>query len=67
MTDITTEKLLKKITSIYKLVVLGAKRATEINSGMPKLVESGDDSKPAIVALEEIKQGKVSLKIPGEK
>ncbi len=57
-----TEELLKKTGSAYKLVLLAAKRALEINEGSPPLVEIDPKRKPAIIALKEIEQGKVSLR-----
>jgi len=56
------EDLINKTDSIYKLVVLASKRATELNSGMPSLIEE-IKGKPGSVALEEIKTGKVSFKV----
>ncbi len=60
--EIPMEKLLGKTGSIYKLVILGAKRALELSEGFPKLVEGGAKDKPAITALREIAEGKVSLR-----
>lgn len=57
------EKLLGKTQSIYKLVILGAKRALELSEGSPKLVEAGAKEKPAITALREIAEGKVSVRL----
>lgn len=56
------EKLLEKTGSLYKLVILAARRALEIANGSPRLVEAGVKEKPAVVALREIAQGKVRLK-----
>ena len=55
------EDLLDKTDSIYKLTVLAARRALELNMGAPKLVETPDKNS-IIVALEEIAEGKVSYK-----
>jgi len=54
------DELLKRCPSIYKLVVVAAKRAKELSEGAPKLVET-DHKKVSSVALEEIRQGKVFL------
>ena len=57
------EKLLdKSCGSIYKLVILSAKRALEIAEGQPKLVQVNADVKPSTVALYEIAAGKVQAK-----
>ncbi len=45
--------------SIYKLVILAAKRALEIAEGQPKLVEADAATKPSTVALLEIAAGRV--------
>lgn len=54
------DELLKRCPSIYKLVVVAAKRAKELSEGAPKLVET-EHKKVSSVALEEIRQGKVVL------
>ena len=54
------EELLTHCPSVYKLVVIAAKRAKAVAEGAPKLVE-GDFKKAASIALEEIRQGKVVL------
>ena len=61
------EELIKKIGSLYKLVVLAARRAAELGAGAEKLVETPLNEKPTSVALQEIAAGKVSLKIKEEK
>ena len=58
MGTVSMEELLKRCPSVYKLVVVAAKRAKAISEGAPKLVE-GEYKKVASVALEEIRQGKV--------
>ena len=57
------EKLLEKTGSLYKLVIVAAKRALELNDGVPRLVEASPKEKPALVALREIAEGKVGVKI----
>ena len=61
------EPLLEKVGSLYKLVVLAARRALELNQGAPRLVETDGKHKPSTVALEEIAAGKVACRAPGEK
>jgi DNA-directed RNA polymerase omega subunit len=63
MVYIPIEKLLDKAdNSVYKLVMLAAKRTLEIAEGQPKLVSADSSLKPSSIALEEIAQGKVKLK-----
>ena len=57
------EKLLPRSgNSVYKLVRLAAKRATELAEGKPRLVEALPEAKIATIALEEILSGKVVSK-----
>ena len=56
------DELMKRCGSAYKLVVVAARRAKELAEGSPKLI-STDMKKVASIALEEIHQGKVGLKI----
>jgi len=60
MSYVEVQDLLSKTNSIYKLVVLAAKRAGELNAGAPRLIET-DSQKISTVALEEIAEGKVKL------
>ena len=59
------EPLMEKIGSIYKLVIVAARRALELNEGAPRLVEADPKAKPSTVALAEITAGKVSAKAKG--
>ncbi len=60
----STEELLEKTAgSVYKLVILAARRALELSEGSPSLVHAGPKMKPALVALREIAEGKVSLRL----
>ncbi len=62
-TYVPLERMLDKTDySIYKLVVLAAKRALEIASGQPKLIEIDSAIKPSTVALYEISEGKIGYK-----
>ncbi len=63
MTYISLQELLDKSKgSVYKLVVMAARRALEISEGQPKLVSADSAVKPSTVALEEIRMGKVKVK-----
>jgi len=61
MAQVPIEELLKRCGSVYKLVVLAAKRAKELAGGSVPLVET-PQRKITSVALEEILQGKVLYK-----
>ena len=61
MAQVPIEDLLKRCGSIYKLVILAAKRAKEIAQGSPALVET-TQQKATSIALDEILQGKVLYK-----
>ena len=61
MAQVPIEGLLKRCGSIYRLVILAAKRAKEVSEGSPPLVET-HQKKVTSVALEEILQGKVLYK-----
>lgn len=63
MTYIPLENLLDKSDkSIYKLVILAAKRALELAEGQPKLVGVNSSTKPSSIALHEIAEGKIRYK-----
>ena len=62
MAQVHIEELLKQCGSVYKLVLLAAKRAKELAEGSPALVDTAQ-RKVTSVALEEIVQGKVLYKI----
>lgn len=53
---------MEKVGSVYKLVIVAARRALELSDGAERLVATKLD-KPTTVALEEIRQGKVTYKI----
>ena len=66
MTQAPIDELVKECHSIYKLVVMAARRAKDLSQGAPKLVQA-DLKKVSSIALEEIRQGKVRLKpVEGE-
>ena len=62
MGNIERDELLKKTGSIYKLCNLAALRATELNSGMKKLVDADPNTKVTTIAIREIAEDKVKLK-----
>ena len=63
ISQIPMEDLIIQTGSLYKLVILASKRAIELNAGAGRLIEISPLLKPSIVALEEIRQGKVRLKL----
>lgn len=68
MAYIPMENLYNRTGSIYKLVILAAKRAKELNQGAGKLIEGiAGNTKISTIALQEIEEGKVALKKEEEK
>lgn len=63
MAGIPIDKLLDKTDSIYKLVVMAARRTIELSEGAQKLVDMPADAKPSSIAMEEILEGKVEYKL----
>jgi DNA-directed RNA polymerase subunit omega len=57
------DKLLDKIQSIYKLVILASRRAIELADGAQKLVDAPADAKPANIAMKEIIEDKITYKV----
>ena len=63
MPYIALESLLDKSKgSVYKMVILAAKRALEIAEGQPPLVEMNSTTKPSTLALHEIAGAKIQYK-----
>jgi len=65
MSYMPLEKIFKDSESIFKLTILAAKRAVELNNGSQKLIDTGTD-KITSIALEEISAGKVRYKTQGK-
>lgn len=63
MAEISRDELIKRVGSVYKLCNLAAMRAMELNAGMKKLVESHPKDKVTSIAIREIAEDKVKLKI----
>lgn len=66
MAYMPVEKVFKGSDSIYKITILAARRAVELNNGAKKLIETAT-SRFSTIALEEIAAGKVKYKIKEEK
>lgn len=62
MSIVPIEDLLSQIDSRYKLVILASRRAVELSGGAQRLVEINPKTKASIVALEEIREGKIGYK-----
>ena len=63
MEKMSREQLIERTGSIYKLCNLAALRAMELNSGMKKLVETVPGEKVTTIAIQEIAEGKVNMKV----
>jgi DNA-directed RNA polymerase subunit omega len=63
MEILSAEELLGGTGSVYKLVILAARRALELSEGAPALVEADSKEKPLVVALREIAEGKVFFRL----
>lgn len=61
MAYIPLEKLLRKDTSLFKLILTAAARANELAQGAQPLVQTSS-KKVSTIGLEEIAAGKVSYK-----
>jgi DNA-directed RNA polymerase subunit K/omega len=60
------EKIFKGSNSIYKITLLVARRAVELNNGSKKLIET-NTTRFSTIALEEVAAGKVTYKIKENK
>ena len=58
MIDSNREELLEKADNIFILLNMAAKRARQLNTGSPKLVDIKDTA--VNIALEEIRAGKIN-------
>lgn len=61
MTRIPLEKLMRKDTSLFKLILAAAARANELAQGAQPLVQTSS-KKVSTITLEEIASGKVYYK-----
>lgn len=68
MLYLSIDELLKKVGSRFTLVTLATKRAHQLNNKAPWLVSNIPNiSKPVVVALAEVMQGKIKAKRLKEK
>lgn len=64
MQNVSVQDLVRKVGSVYKLVILASRRTVELNDGAAPLVSAGPaGSKFSNMALREIADGKVTLKV----
>lgn len=63
MSIIQIEDLLKNVTNRYEIVNLAFKRAKQLMVGSTPLINDIDGKKVSLIALEEIKKGKIILKM----
>jgi len=61
------DKLLDKVGSLYKLVVLTAMRAVELGDGAPNLTGDKPTAKTINIAIKEIMEDKITYKIKEKK
>ncbi len=67
MSYVSIQPLLEKVDNAYQLVLLASQRTMELTNGAPKLVDGSPRTKASTIALDEIRQGKISLKKSAEK
>lgn len=60
MSDVSVEDLKGKSDSLYRLVLIGARRATQLAKHDSHALLGRRTKKPTIVALQEIVDGKLS-------
>jgi len=61
MARVTVEDCIRYYPNRFEMVLLAARRARQIQSGMPVLIElESEDDKPAVQALREMGDGFVS-------
>ena len=65
MSYVPRESIFKDGDSIFKVTLIAAKRAIELNNGAKKLIETVT-KKFSTIALEEISQGKIKYKVKKE-
>jgi DNA-directed RNA polymerase, omega subunit len=65
MIEVPIEDMLEKTGSIFKLVMLAAKRTSELNEGYKPHVEVTKNKKNAAIALKEIALGKIKFTLNG--
>ena len=67
MQDVDIQKLLNKVGSLYKLVVLTSLRAVELSDGAANLTGDKPEAKTINAALKEIAEGRIEYKVKEKK
>ncbi|MDD5136546.1 MAG: DNA-directed RNA polymerase subunit omega [Candidatus Omnitrophica bacterium] len=67
MQEFDIAKLLNKVGSMYKLVVLTSLRAVELGDGAANLTGNKHEKKVINAALDEILEGKIEYKVKEKK
>ena len=67
MQEVDIEKVLNKVGSLYKLVVLTSLRAVELSDGAANLTGDKPEAKTITAALKEIAEGKIGYKVKEKK
>ncbi|PIP67891.1 MAG: DNA-directed RNA polymerase subunit omega [Candidatus Omnitrophica bacterium CG_4_9_14_0_2_um_filter_42_8] len=62
MSYMPVEKIFKGSDSIYKITILAAKRAVELNNGAKPLIKT-NATRFSTIALEEVAAGKITYKV----
>lgn len=65
MEKFSIEDFNKKIDSLYRLVIVAARRAGQLGKPDSRPFVTARSKKPTVVALEEILEGKVTYKTGG--
>ena len=65
--EVDIQKILDKVGSLYKLVVLTAMRAVELSDGAASLTGDKPEAKMINAALKEIYEGKIEYKVKEKK
>lgn len=59
MARITVEDCLDVVPNRFELIMLAARRARQLHSGVEPMIDNTDDDKPTVLALREIAEGKI--------
>jgi len=62
MKTLSPEDFRGVVDSMYRLVLVGARRATQLSKPDARPLIETDSDKPTVIALEEIIQGKVTYR-----
>ncbi len=60
MARVTIDDCLEKIPNRYKMIIAAMKRVKQLVKGKPPAIDP-EDSKPTVIALREIAEGKIRI------